>query len=137
MFHRVFIAINLPSNIKERLSSFQREFDSLFDSFRDENPKMEIIKWTKPENLHITLVFIGLARDEDLLEISKNCRDVALRHKPFFIRLNRIYYGPPQKEPPKMVWVEGEKTSEFFALRQKLQEVLIGKNKEKREFARD
>jgi len=135
MPRRIFVAINLPSNVKKRLNSFQGELDSLFDSFRDENPKMEIIKWTKPENLHITLVFVGLVGDEDLLEISRDCKDIALKYKPFFIKLNRICYGPPQKKPPKMVWAEGEKTFEFSALRQKLQEVLIGENKEKREFS--
>jgi len=43
--HRIFIAINLPANLKKELSMAQNRWPEL------------PARWTKPENLHITLLF--------------------------------------------------------------------------------
>ncbi|MCJ7787087.1 RNA 2',3'-cyclic phosphodiesterase, partial [Patescibacteria group bacterium] len=88
MNHRVFIAINLPENIKKKLTDYQLKWPEL------------PCRWTKKENLHITLAFLGYLTDEELFEVCKITKEVALRHEPFFINLNKILYGPP-KQPPR------------------------------------
>jgi 2'-5' RNA ligase len=52
MKKKIFIAINLPEKIKSELVSYQEKIDRFFD---DTCP----IKWTKKDNLHITMFFIG------------------------------------------------------------------------------
>jgi len=42
---RVFIAINLPGNIRKKLAEYQKKWPEL------------PIRWTKQDNIHITLVF--------------------------------------------------------------------------------
>ena len=105
MRHRIFIAINLPEDIKKKLVDYQGKWPTL------------PIRWTKKENLHITLVFIGHVNDDELLEVCKITKEVASRNQSFSVNLNKIYYGPPKKMPPRMVWVEGEKSQEFTSLR--------------------
>jgi len=116
MKHRIFIAINLPGDIKKRLVDYQSKWPEL------------PIRWTKKENLHITLIFIGYANDEELLEVLKITKEVTQRNNSFSINLNKIYYGPPKKMPPRMVWVEGaapEKSQEFTKLQIDLEKSLM------------
>lgn len=104
MKHRIFIAINLPEDIKKRLTFYQEKWSEL------------PIKWTKRDNLHITLEFLGYIAKEELLEICQNTRKLASKYKPFTITLNKVCYGPLKKVPPKMIWVMGEKIKEFNLL---------------------
>jgi 2'-5' RNA ligase len=124
--HRIFIAINLPEDIKKELISYQEKWPEL------------PVRWTRKENLHITLVFIGTVNDEEVLEICKIVRAVAQKHKSFPINFKRVCYGPPGKTPPRMVWIEGEKSREIGGLQQDLENSIsninIGKS-EKREYA--
>lgn len=127
MQHRVFIAINFPEDIKKRLAVYQRKWPEL------------PVRWIKPENLHITLEFLGYVPDEELLEVCKTAKEVAARHKPFSIKLNNICYGPPKKIPPRLIWISGERSKELVLLRDDLEKTLSGSLvrfvSEKRDFS--
>ncbi len=107
MQSRIFIAINLPEKIKKELSSFQAKWPEL------------PCRWTKKENLHITLEFLGCITDEELIELCQKTKEMASGKKVFSIHLNKICYGPPSRldkvenRPPRMVWVMGERIKEF------------------------
>ena len=115
MRHRVFIAINLPEEIKQKLHSFQEKWPDL------------PTRWTKKENLHITLVFLGHLSDEEVFEICKITKEVASKNQSFSLNLTKICYGPPKK-PPRMVWVEGEKSKELTKLKNDLENALSASN---------
>lgn len=119
--HRIFIAINLPEDIKKKLAEYQTRWPEL------------PAKWTKPKNIHITLVFLGYLADEELVEICKVTKEVASRHTSFNINLTKVCYGPPKKMPPRMVWAIGEKSEEFSALKGDLDKSLA--TSENREFS--
>lgn len=127
MNHRIFIAINLPEDVKKQLSLYQARWPEL------------PCRWTKKENIHITLVFLGYVRDEELPEILKAVKEAGIKNKPFLISLKRICYGPTDKKPPRMVWAEGEKSRELAMLQTDLEDVLQGGvasfKKETRSFA--
>jgi len=101
MRHRIFIAINLPDDIRKKLVSYQSQWPDL------------PIRWTRQDNLHITLEFLGYISDEELLKVLDEIREMASKHRSFSITLNKICYGPPDKMPPRMVWVMGEKINEL------------------------
>ena len=101
MRHRVFIAINLPEGIKNKLAAYQVKWPDL------------PCRWTKKDNLHITLEFLGYIRDEDLEDVFLHTKELAGKYEPFEIRLDRIRYGPPDKMPPRMIWVAGQKVEEL------------------------
>ena len=112
MKRRIFIAINLPENIKKKLTEYKDKWDQL-----DPN----LIRWVAKENLHITLVFVGYVTDDEMYEVCQIVKDVAKEHNPFIINLERIILGPPNK-PPRMFWVEGEKSKEIAELQGNLRE---------------
>lgn len=101
MRHRIFVAINLPEDIKQKLFDYQLKWPEL------------PCRWTKKENLHITLEFLGYLTDEELIELCQRIKEIASTKKAFSVHLNKICYGPPKKIPPRMVWVAGEKIKEF------------------------
>ena len=124
MKNRVFVAINLPENIKNKLVKYQEKWPQL------------PARWTKKENLHITLEFLGYLTDEEILEVCQKTKKIALEKKAFTVRLNKICYAPPGKKLPaksitfsnsllrspsplkndripKMIWAVGEKIKEF------------------------
>lgn len=96
MKHRIFIAINLPQDIQKELANYHEKWPDL------------PVKWTRNQNLHVTLAFLGYVEDEEIPEICNKVGEIARRHKPFSISLKKIYYGPPEKIPPRMVWVSGK-----------------------------
>jgi 2'-5' RNA ligase len=114
MPHRIFIAINLPENLKKQLSLYESKWPEL------------PCRWTRPENLHITLVFLGYVKDEELPEILEITKTAALKNKSFSIRLKKICYGPTDKKPVRMVWAEGEKSRELAVLQTDLENGLHG-----------
>lgn len=66
---RVFFAIDLPLSTKKNLGQFISELKK--------NSKTNAIRWTKPENLHITLHFLARVRREDLEMLIENVRNKA------------------------------------------------------------
>ena len=113
--HRVFIAINLPEEVKKELAGFFVKWPEL------------PAKWVGKDNLHITLEFLGDLTDVEIADVCKAASEVAKNHKPFEINLNKILYGPPKKDPPRMVWADGEKSEELVDLKEDLQEGLLEK----------
>jgi len=111
--HRVFIAINLPEDIKKELAKYQEKYPEL------------AAKWTNKDNIHITLEFLGYLTDPELADACKIVGEVAKRHNSFSIDLNKILYGPPKKMPPRMVWAEGEKSKELSDLKNDLEKSLL------------
>lgn len=110
--HRVFVAINLPTEIKKELSAYSEKWLDL------------PAKWTAKDNLHITLEFLGALTDEEIGEVCVAVKEVAEKHESFSLNLTNILYGPPKKMPPKMVWAEGEVSEELSVLREDLENAL-------------
>lgn len=99
--HRVFIAINLPEYVKSKLNSFQFKWPEL------------PCRWTKKENFHITLEFLGYLKNEEIIRVCQKIKKMAANKNPFTVRLNKICYGPFNKKPERMVWAIGERIEEF------------------------
>ncbi len=117
MKHRIFIAINLPDDIKRELANYKGKWPEL------------PARWTKVDNLHITLAFLGYTSDEDLPDILEKVKEISSRHTSFEITLNKISYGPPKKIPPRMVWAIGEKSDAFNKLKTDLSQSLFFESK--------
>ena len=116
--HRVFVAINLPQEIKKELFAYSEKWLDL------------PAKWTPKDNIHITLEFLGSLTDEEVGEVCMAVKEVAERHGSFSLNLNKILYGPPSlkaTQSPKFVWAEGDKSEELSELREDLEEFLTEK----------
>ncbi len=109
---RLFIAISLPENIKSRLLKYQKQWGDL-----------PIRKIPKP-NLHITLIFLGDTSNDQTYNIIKTSKQIAKKHEPFKINLQRIILGPPNKSP-RMIWVEGERNQKIASLKNDLENAFL------------
>ena len=108
MYRRIFIAINLPENIKKKLAAFQEQFLG--------TPA----KWTRPDNFHITLLFLGNVQEEEIPQIIEKVQAATESVEAFTLDLNRITFFPEQKIPPRMIWARGEPVEELTALQKKI-----------------
>lgn len=64
---RVFFAIDLPAATREQLTVFMNRVKRM--------AKPHAIRWTKPENLHITLQFLPEVHSQDLPSLIANVRE--------------------------------------------------------------
>ncbi len=127
MKKRVFIAVNLPLNVKEKLEAIQKKTDNAFSFFNDFCP----IKWTRKNSLHITLLFLGNMEMEDVFYAFEKVGELAKKIGPFEIVLSGISYSPPDN--PRLVWVSGEKSEELEEAHDFLEKELFGRGS--KEFA--
>jgi len=121
--HRIFVAINLPQEVKKELAKHQDKFSG------------EWARWTAKDNLHITLEFLGDLTDQEIGEVCVATKEVAENCSSFALNISQIIYGPPQKlaksefagQAPKFIWAVGEKSEELTELRKDLEEKLLEK----------
>lgn len=106
---RLFFAIDLPIEVKEKLFLIERDF------LKYNLP----VKWVEKDNFHITLAFLGNQRLENLDTLVKIGEQTALSFKPFFISLKGIGAFPSLKWP-RVIWVGLEEIEEM----QKIYEIL-------------
>ncbi|EKD70309.1 MAG: 2'-5' RNA ligase [uncultured bacterium] len=93
---RVFFAIDLSSDIKEKIGGF---IGSL-----KKQAKSNAIRWTKPENLHITLQFLAEVRSEHLPQLLDQVRKkLAGTAKPQVLSFGEIHLFPNPFRPRVMV----------------------------------
>ena len=90
---RLFIAIEIPSEIKAQFVSLIRELKSTDAD----------VRWDSPEKLHITLKFLGDTREEQLPEINLKLGQIAAQFAPFVLRYSGIGCFPNNKEP-RIIW---------------------------------
>ncbi|MHB9019353.1 MAG: RNA 2',3'-cyclic phosphodiesterase [Minisyncoccota bacterium] len=126
---RLFLAINIPKDIKQKISKKKDLLESLIPG----------IRFVGEENWHLTLVFLGQQGDEALLPIIRSMKDIVSSFACPEINFTGISYGP-LKGTPRMIWINGdEKTSRALStLKVSLEDELV-KNKvrfklENREF---
>ena len=135
MNHRIFIAINLPEKIKNGLGKLGKETAELFP----QETSRGLIRWVKKDNLHITLLFLGYLKEENIPQICQLVNEIAKTQNPFSLEFKKILYGPSNKIPPRLIWVELEKSRELIEivkkLRQKVGEIGVLEKMEKREFS--
>ena len=122
MQKRLFVAISLPEDIKKRLFRFvEKEYKDL------------PVKWSRQENLHVTLNFLGYILDENVLSICQSIQDIAEKIQSFELQFTGIEPGP-SSERKKMIWTVGEKSEELSELKYQLDKALGFFVRGKRDF---
>lgn len=91
---RTFIAIELDKEIKKALSKIQ---DELKTTQAD-------VKWVEPENIHLTLKFLGEIEENKIPRISQILKDISSQTKAFMIALSELGAFGGLKYP-RVVWI--------------------------------
>jgi 2'-5' RNA ligase len=68
------------------------------------------VKWVEPENMHITLKFLGDISPDDVENLRKNLAEVLEGHRPFEMTAAGVGCFPSGRRAPRVVWIglEGE-----------------------------
>jgi RNA 2',3'-cyclic 3'-phosphodiesterase len=115
MIQRIFIAIDLPQEMKDELAQIQSSYDLP-------------VSWIVPENLHVTLLFLGAIQAKQVKEVARVVDKTAQKHSKFSLSFSKVCYGPDSSLPPRLVWMEGEKSSCFNELKKEIDRSLREKN---------
>lgn len=91
---RTFIAIELPKAIRESLNSLQEQLKTSGAE----------VKWVEPQNIHLTLRFLGEANDKKLDMVIRALEETAKDRNSFYIRLSSIG-AFPKINFPRIIWV--------------------------------
>jgi len=127
---RCFIAIDIDEKTRRALSDLQQQFAS------STGIKKSDVKWVNPENMHLTLKFLGEVKDEKVVDICNVVKDVAGRHKSFDIDIESVgYFGG---RSAKVLWVgTGQGSDNLSRLQKELEQqlALAGWPEEARQFS--
>ncbi len=118
MKKRIFIAIELPKEIKQNLLRVQQNFKDLKVE-RSEIPTAVGTKCVKSEHMHLTMVFLGDIDEARISEIEEICSKVAKNFLPFemeFIGLGAF----PNSRQPHILWVGIKDSEKLISLQKEL-----------------
>jgi RNA 2',3'-cyclic 3'-phosphodiesterase len=94
---RVFIAIEMDKVIKDNLADLQREMLGKVDLRKGD------AKWVEPEDMHLTLKFLGEINDAQLVDVCNITKEVTGKHKRFDIEIGGV--GSFGGQSARVLWV--------------------------------
>ena len=107
---RLFIALTLPEAVRRVLASTASPIPG--------------VTWTRPEQLHVTLRFLGDVSAEQQQTVLTRLAPV--RVEPFILPVEGLGVFPPPNRPPSVLWIGvGSGHPRLFQLRQRLDDALI------------
>ncbi|UUZ93062.1 RNA 2',3'-cyclic phosphodiesterase [Paenibacillus sp. P25] len=123
---RLFIAIALPEQIKACLTGFMPELKR----------ELPFQKWVHPEDLHITLKFLGETEPERIESLQEAMIPLAAATGDFRLSLGHLgTFGP--KRSPSILWAKiGGETDKLSLLQSEIEEAAarVGFLREERAF---
>ena len=100
---RLFVALEPPEPVRRRLAAVAEELRRGAGRARDE------VRWVPPENVHLTIQFLGAVPEERVAAIEQALRDAAAGARPLSLSL-RGAGGFPNARRPRVLWagLEGD-----------------------------
>src|SRR6516164_3176044 len=123
---RTFIAIDPGKEIRARAIALQGTLARTGTE----------VKWVEPENLHVTLLFLGEVDDRDLPDVCRIVSEGTQLHAPFLMSVETVGCFPNPRRP-RTLWVGvGEGTQALCALHDALETPLLdlGYRREERRY---
>lgn len=124
---RAFVAVNLDPTLKEALAGIQERLKATRAD----------VGWVKPENLHLTLKFLGQVEEARLEPISEAVASAACGYGSFRLTLGGLG-AFPQPRAARVVWIGVPEGADLLAgLHARLEEKLeaLGFPRETRPFS--
>ncbi|MFH1407386.1 MAG: RNA 2',3'-cyclic phosphodiesterase [Candidatus Omnitrophota bacterium] len=123
---RTFIAVELPDELHKELATLQEKLKTAQSD----------TGWVKPENIHITLKFLGYVTPDKIEAIKKSLDAIAKNEQPFALSVKDIG-AFPKLSYPRVIWVGIEESKNLSALAAKIEDAMekLGFKKEERLFA--
>ena len=110
---RSFIAIELPETIKKALAEFQQELAKCGTD----------VRWTRPENIHLTLKFLGNIEEDKADIIAEKIKGTCKGHSGFKLCISGTGVFPNNRSP-RVLWAGIELNDEIKALQEGIEEAM-------------
>src|ERR1700722_11004276 len=112
---RTFIAVDLGKTLRDRCVGMQENLARLGVE----------VKWVEPDNLHVTLLFLGEVGERDVPAVCKAVAAVCAEHDPFTLSVETVgCFGSPRR--PRTLWAGvGEGAVELTTLYHALEVPLL------------
>ena len=125
---RLFVAVDISVQVQDHIEQVQRQLKhDLSDTTRG-------AKWVRPEQIHLTLKFLGEVRDNAVTQVCDVVTRTAARHDSFEMQVKGLgVFG----NPARVVWAGIESCPPLMELQVELETEFekIGWQKENRPFA--
>lgn len=93
MKKRLFVASDIPTTLVEDFSKYQ------------ESLSINQASWTKEENYHLTVAFLGYVSEENIGSIEKEISQIAANTSFFELHFEGVILAPPGKDA-RMIWAK-------------------------------
>lgn len=122
---RLFIAINFTSKDRQKIARAARKMREA------ELP----VRWVEPDQIHLTLKFLGEVRPERVAEVKEAVARVAEKTRTFPLKLGGAGAFPTMRRP-RVIWLGAEASAELRCLKHDLEWELapLGFEREVRAF---
>ncbi|MDA3911886.1 MAG: RNA 2',3'-cyclic phosphodiesterase [Bacteroidales bacterium] len=87
------------------------------------------LSWVKPENWHVTCLFVGDVDVNEIPEFKTKISEVVKSFQPFQLTAERFTFMPASR--PRMLWLRFHKHKDFSRLNLMLAKVLLAKDLER------
>ena len=124
---RTFIAVGLDKAVRNRTIVLQ---ETLMKAGTE-------VKWVEPENLHVSLLFLGEVGDREVVDVCRVVEEVAKEHPSFLMSVETAGCFPNPRRP-RVLWVGvGEGTQPLCAIHDALETPLLelGYRREERKYS--
>lgn len=112
---RTFIAVDIGKTIRDRAVALQEKLAEAGSA----------VKWVEPENLHVTLLFLGEVDDRDVPAVCRVVAEQTLEHPSFRLSIERVGCFPNLRRP-RILWIGvGAGTQELCAVHDSLEPPLL------------
>ena len=93
---RLFVVIALPETVRDEMLRAQRELQPLV-------PR-EVARWTRPEQFHLTLRFLGKVPVEAVVGLRQSVEAVCRNASPLGLSAHGVGFFPNPRSP-RVIWV--------------------------------
>jgi 2'-5' RNA ligase len=93
---RLFVAITVPGAVREEVFRVQREWQPL--------APRDVVRWTKPEQFHLTLRFLGDVPSTQVANLQESLRTACTGTPPLQLRAQGVGFFPNARSP-RVIWV--------------------------------
>ncbi len=124
---RAFFAIALDGELREGAAELARELAA--------RPGGDGVRWIAPENLHLTLRFLGNVAASEITPLAEHAQDALADCAPFALTLGAVLAFPSLRKP-RVIVLDAQPEATLAALAARLEKVAVehGLDPEERSF---
>ncbi|MHC4288786.1 MAG: RNA 2',3'-cyclic phosphodiesterase [Planctomycetota bacterium] len=125
---RLFVALDIEPQVRERIATIQQQLK------RDLNLPDKAVRWVRPEQIHLTLKFLGEVRDRLIPQVCDAMMRAVTECEGFDLQIQGLgVFG----RPARVVWAGCRESEELIKIYTRLEDAFeqIGWDKERRPFA--